>query len=51
MSSEIISDPITTLFADIVSRSFSTSVFPDSEKYDVVNSILKAIKDRDELSS
>ena len=31
-SSEIISDPITTIFTYIVNSSFSTGVFPDSEK-------------------
>ena len=51
MCSEIISDPITTIFTDIVNSSFSTGVFPDSEKYAVVKPLLKAGKDRDELSS
>ena len=51
MSSEIISDPITTSFTDIVSSSFSTGVFPDSEKYAVVRHLLKTGKGRDELSS
>ena len=51
MSSEIISDPITTIFTDIVNSSFSTGVFPDSEKYAVVRPLLKAGKDKDELSS
>ena len=31
--------------------SFSTGVFPDSEKYAVVKPLLKAGKDRDEFSS
>ena len=51
MSSEIISDPITTIFIDIVNSSFSTGVFPDSEKYAVLRLLLKAGKDRDELPS
>ena len=51
MSSKIISDPTTTIFADIVNSSFSTAVFPDSEKYVVVKPLLKTGKDRDELSS
>ena len=51
MSSEIVSDPITTIFTNIVNSSFSTGVFPDSEKYAVVRPLLKAGKDRDELSS
>ena len=51
MSSEIISDPITTIFTDIVNSSFSTGVFPGTEKYAVVKPLLKAGKDRDEFSS
>ena len=51
ISSEKISDPITTIFTDIVISSFSAGVFPDSEKYAVVRPLLKAGNDRDELSS
>ena len=51
MSSEIIWDPITTIFTDINNSSFSTGVFPDTEKYAVVRPLLKAGKDREELSS
>ena len=36
MSSEIISDPITTIFTDKVNSSFSTAVFPDTEKFAAV---------------
>ena len=51
MSSEIISDSSTTIFTDIVNSSFSTCVLPDSEKCAVIKPLLKAGKDRDELSS
>ena len=51
ISSEIISDPITTIFTRIVNNSFSTVVFHDSEKYAEVRPLLKACKDRYELSS
>ena len=51
MSSEKNSDPITTIFTDIVNSSFSTGVFPDSENCAVVRLLLKAGKDRDELQS
>ena len=51
MSSEIVSDPITTIFTDLVNSSFSTGVFPDSEKFIVGKPLLKAGKDKDELSS
>ena len=51
MSSQIISDPITSIFTDIVKSSFFTGVFLDSEKYAVVKSLLKIGTDRDELSS
>ena len=51
MSSEIISDPITTIFTDIANSSFSTGVFPDTVTYAVVKPLLKAGKDRDEFSS
>ena len=50
MSSEIISYRITTIFTDIVNSSFSTGLFPDSEKYVVVKPLLKSDKDRDKLS-
>ena len=46
MSYGIISDPMTTMFTVIMNGSFSTGVFPDSEKYAVVKSLLKAGKDR-----
>ena len=36
MISKIISDPITTIFTDILNSSFSSGEFPDSEKYAVV---------------
>ena len=51
MSSKIISDPITTIFSDTKNISFSTGVFPHSEKYAVVMPLLKSGKDRDEISS
>ena len=51
MSSELVSNPITTIFTDIVNSWSSTGVFPDSEKYAVVRPLLKAWKDRDEISS
>ena len=51
MSSEIISDSITTILTDIVNSSSFIGAFPVSEKYDVVKPLLKAGKDRDELSS
>ena len=51
MSSEIVSDPITTIFTDIVNSLFSTDVFPDSEKYAIVKPLSKADKDKDEILS
>ena len=51
MSSDIISDPITTMFTEMVNSSISTGVFPDSENYDVVKPLLKTGKNRDEISS
>ena len=42
---------IETIFTDILNSSFSSGEFPDSEKYAVVRPLLKAGKDRDELSS
>ena len=47
----MISDPITTIYiyTDIVNSSFSTGVFPDSERHAVVRPLLKAGKDRNEL--
>ena len=44
MNSENISDPITTIFTDIVKSSFSTDVFPDSQKNAVAKPLLKAGK-------
>ena len=51
MSFEMISDPITTIFTDIINSSFSTGVFLDLENYAVVKLSMKADKDRDEISS
>ena len=51
MISDFFSDPVTTIFTDIVNSSISTDVFPDSEKYAVVKPSLKAGNDREELSS
>ena len=51
ISSEIILDPITTILTDMVNSSFSTSVFPESEKYAVVKPLLKAGNDIYERSS
>ena len=51
MSSEIFSDPITTIFTDTVNNQISSGVFPDSEKFTVVKPFLKTDNNRDESSS
>ena len=51
MSFEIISDRLTPILTDIVNSSFLIGVYADSEKFAVVKSLLKASKDRNELSS
>ena len=47
MSSELVSYQIRAICTDTVNSSFSFGVFPDSEKYPVVKSLLKTGKDRD----
>ena len=51
MISEIILEQIETIFTDILNSAYFTSVFPDSEKYAVAKTLLKARKERVELSS
>ena len=42
---------IINVFVDIINESFRSGVFPDSEKLAIVRPLLKAGKDKDELSS
>ena len=51
VSSEIISDSLTTVFTDKVNSLLSTGVYAESEKYDVVKPLQKTGKDGGELSS
>ena len=51
MIAEKNSDPITTIFTDILRSLCFTRMFPDSEKYTVIKPLLKAGIDRDELPS
>ena len=51
MSSEVISDLITTKFTDIANSLFSPGVFPDSEKYASLKLFVKTGKESVKFSS